>query len=165
MPNVTGMRLVQTDDGFAIVANPAPDLLVCSPAGERERQLYKRTFNERHSAVYTKTKKVNVYDRIQSFTRQCDIVTLLAKAKTDPSVLMQRQGFYGDFSNADDIRDMHRAYSLLKGDFEALGEEKQNELGGSFENFLHSLAGGAPASTAPTEGVTITQEVSTDEQK
>lgn len=169
MPNVTGMRLVAHKDGsYSIEKVKVPDLHVVSPSGSPERQLYKRVYNERHSAVYKPTKKVNMYDRIQSFTKQCDIVSLMARAKTDPSVLQQRQGFYGDFSGVGDMRDMLGAYSNMKGVFESLAAEEQNKLGGSFESFISGLANGLFNPTADngqgmTEQPKTETEVKTDE--
>lgn len=155
MPNVTGMRLVAHKDGsYSIEKVKAPDLQVVSPSGSPERQLYKRVYNERHSAVYKPTKKVNMYDRIQSFTKQCDIVSLMARAKTDPSVLQQRQGLYGDFSGVGDMRDMLGAYSNMKGVFESLAAEEQNRLGGSFESFISGLANGLYNPSADKQGLT-----------
>lgn len=164
MANVTGMRLVAHDNGtYEIVAKRAPDKVVTSPVGSPMRQVYKRKYNERHSAVYIPTKEVNVYERIQSYAAQCDKVALMARAKTDPSVLQQRQGFYGDFSSLGDIRDMHRAYATMKGDFEQLGEEVKNKLGGSFESFLSALASGEFSQKPADEGVKAEEKVEESE--
>lgn len=165
MGNVTGMRLVAHDDGsYEIVAKRAADRVVIAPVGSPERQVYKRKYNERHSAVYIPTKKVDVYERIQSYANQCDKVALMARAKSDPSVLQQRSGFYGDFSAAGDLRDMYQSYSLMKGDFENLGEEVKAKFGGSFESFLSGIASGAFTGSNSSEGVKE-KEVETDEQK
>lgn len=169
MPNVTGMRLVAHKDGsYDIVAVKKPDMQVVSPSGSPLRPIYKRKFNERHSAVYVYTKKdVNMYDRIQSYTKHCDIVSLMARAKTDPSVLQQQQGFYGDVSGVGDMRDMYGAYNNMKGAFESLGTEEKNKLGGSFESFLSGIADGTFGSAIGKEGVTeppkTETEVTTDE--
>ena len=164
MGNVTGMRLVANKDGsFELVSKRSPDLVVTSPVGSPMRQVYKRKYNERHSAVYIPTKEVNVYERIQSYAAQCDKVALLARAKTDPSVLQQRQGFYGDFSGISDIRDMYRSYNTLKGDFEQLGEEIKNQLGGSFEGFLSAVASGLHGQKPADEGLKTEEKIDESE--
>ncbi|MBQ9804899.1 MAG: hypothetical protein IJW49_00090 [Clostridia bacterium] len=103
-----------------------------------------------------------MYERIQSFAAQCDIVSLMARAKTDPSVLQQRQGFYGDVSDVGDMRDMFGAYNNMKGAFENLAEEQKSQLGGSFENFLSGVASGAFDSTTVSQGVAEAPETKTE---
>lgn len=168
--NVTGMRLVAGKDGsYDIVPVKRPDKQVVSPSGSPIRPIYHRKFNDRHSAVYVHGKDVNMYERIQSYSKQCDIVSLMARAKTDPSVLQQRNGFYGDFSASGDIQDMVGAYNNMKGAFENLGAEEKNQLGGSFESFLSGIANGTLGHAIDAQRVTEQpneeSEVKPDEQK
>lgn len=169
MPNVSGYRLIAGKDGsFDIVSVKKPDKQVASPSGSPIRAIYHRKFDDTHSAVYVKSKDINMYDRIQSYTKQCDIVSLMARAKTDPSVLQQQQGFYGDFSVAGDLRSMLGAYNGLKGAFDSLVPEEKNKLGGSFESFLSGIANGSFGNADYAQRVTVNPnegEVKDDESK
>ena len=169
MPNVSGYRLVAGNDGsFDIVSVKKPDKQIASPSGSPIRPIFHRKYNDRHSAVFVKSKDVNMYERIQSYTKQCDIVSLMARAKTDPSVLQQQQGFYGDFSAAGDLQSMLGAYNGLKGAFDSLVPEEKNKLGGSFESFLSGIANGSFGNADDAQRVTPNQnesEVNVDESK
>ncbi len=159
MGNVTGMRLLASKDGgYEIVPIKRPDKQVASPVGCSKRTIFKRKFNDKHSAVYVREKEIDMYARIQSFANQCDIVALAARAKTDPSVLQQRNGFYGDFSASGDLQDMLGAYNGMKGAFDSLAEEEKSKLGGSFESFLSGIANGSFVSSDGSQGVIKSEE-------
>ena len=56
-------------------------------------------FNEKGELV--ETGKHSLYDEIQSHKDECTLETLLSRALNgDPNALNQRQGFYGDITNA-----------------------------------------------------------------
>lgn len=105
------------------------------------------------------TGKHSLYDEIQSHKDECTLETLLARALNgDPNALNQRQGFYGDISNApqclsdvsrhlDDVNklkvqvpsdilsalekaDTSEALSKVQSDFLAYLMKKQEELKG-----------------------------------
>lgn len=170
MSNIIGVRLVSVSDGsFELVPIKYPDRQVVSPSGSAFRSIFCRKFNDRNSATYVHTKDINMYERIQSYTKQCDVVSLMARAKIDPSVLQQKAGFYGDFSANGDLRDMLHAYGDLKGVFENFNEEEKKKFGGSFETFISGLADGSfnnETNEQEMTGDTIDQsEVETYEQK
>lgn len=54
--------------------------------------------DEKGASYLTITGKFNLYDQIQAYRDSCDLGLILDRfMKTgDPSILMQRQGFYGD---------------------------------------------------------------------
>ena len=54
--------------------------------------------DEKGATYLTITGKFSIYDQIQAYRDSCDLGLILDKfMKTgDPSILMQRQGFYGD---------------------------------------------------------------------
>lgn len=113
--------------------------------------------DESGELVYTG--KHSLYDEIQSHKDECTLETLLARALNgDPNALNQRQGFYGDISNApssivdvsrhlDDVNklkeevpadilsalekaDTSEAVSKVQSDFLAYLMKKQEELKG-----------------------------------
>ena len=76
--------------------------------------------------------EVNIYDRIQSFKEDCDIYSILNRfANGDTSVLSQRVGSFGDYSDIpDNIHDFSKYISELSAKFDKLSPELKEAIQG-----------------------------------
>lgn len=114
---------------------------VFAEEGSRFHTLYSSRVDADGSIVLEESGSENLYEYIQSHKDSCDINVLLARYNNgEPSVLSQRQGMYGDFTQlpqtfAETLNFMIQGQEY----FESLPLEIREKFGHSFERFVASM--------------------------
>lgn len=109
--------------------------------GSRIRQLYTSSINEDGEIELLPSGTENLYDMIQSHKDSCDIHVLMARfANGDASVLSQRQGAYGDFTQLPTTyAGLLNAVIAGENYFNSLPLETRAKFDHSFERFMISM--------------------------
>lgn len=94
-----------------------------SNAGSKEKPIRQAIKNGDQIEVKTVGYE-NIQDFINSFEDSCNISSLVARATRDPRLLIQREGMYGDFTDAPNTyAEYLNKINSVKADFDNLPEE------------------------------------------
>lgn len=89
-----------------------------------------------------KTGETNTYEVIQAHLEQTKIENILARATIDPSVLQQRVGEYGDFTEMPtSLLDANIKIMGIKNEFESLPNEIRQKFNYSVSEYVAAYGG------------------------
>lgn len=112
-----------------------------SNMGSRYRDVYHAVIQDDGRVELEVVGKEDMQDFINSFKDSCDIELLVSKAVNgDPTALMQKQGFYGDFTSMPKTyAEMLQRVNDAKVFFDGLPVDKKANYNNSFEEFVVKL--------------------------
>lgn len=115
-----------------------------SPAGTGFEPTFEFQLNKRGVKELVETGKTNLYEKIQSSVKQCEVYSILERFDNgDISVLHKGQGQYGDFTKLPTtLAERQQQLINCENMFYKLPLDVRREFGGSFTRFLASFEDG-----------------------
>lgn len=111
-----------------------------TPVGSRFKFDYESVYNEKGvRSLVRKKNMVNIYDMIQAYRPSCDLKYLIARFKQvgDPSILNQREGFYGDMEvMPKTYTEMLQFINTAEENFNELPSEIKEKFNNNVEEFI-----------------------------
>lgn len=126
---------------FKTIYNP-PEMQVCEP-GRGMSNVYGISIDKDsgHQKLI-KTGETNTYEIIQAHYEQTKIENIMARATLDPSVLMQKVGEYGDYTETPtSLLDAQIKIMGIKNEFEKLPNEVRQKFNYSLGEYVAEYGG------------------------
>lgn len=126
--------------------------------------------DEKGEKVFKCIGKFDLYEKIQSFKDSCDIYKIIEKflVSGDPSVLIQKQGFYADITEyPTSLADMLDKYEKAKELFKSLDPDVRAKFNNDPDQFYSSFGtekfNSVFYNDVPVDNAVIKEEVKADE--
>lgn len=108
------------------------------PTGTRFDNTYEMKIDAHGHKVLKRSGQTDRYAKIQAHKDECDIEVILKRATLDPTVLNQRLGQYGDFTDAPKtLADAQNMMIALENSFKELPLDVREKFDFSLEKFIH----------------------------
>lgn len=108
------------------------------PTGDEYDKTYEMSFDKTGHKILTCSGKTNRYEKVQSHKEECLIENILSRATLDPSVLNQRIGQYGDFTQMPkSLAEFQNMAINLENTFKSLPAEVRAKFDNSVDKFIH----------------------------
>lgn len=134
------------------------------PTGTRFDTTYEMKIDSHGHKVLKANGQTDRYAKIQAHKDECDIEFILKRATLDPTILQQRAGQYGDFTDAPKtLAEAQNMMIALENTFKDLPLDVREKFDFSLEKFIHDAGSKqwieimmpkkseAPVSEAPKE--------------
>lgn len=109
-----------------------------APTGDMYDKIYEMQFDKTGHKILKQSGKTNRYEKIQSHKEETLIENILKRATLDPSVLQQRIGQYGDFSQMPkSLAEFQNMAIGLEATFKSLPADVRSKFDNSVDKFIH----------------------------